>query len=680
MSDIVSPLLQWLNAHPQLAGLVTFIISAGESVAIIGTIVPGSIMMTALGTLAGAGVIPLWPTIFWAIMGAIVGDGISYWIGHYFKDRLPTVWPFRNYPGLLKTGEVFIHKYGGMSVFIGRFVGPVRALVPLVAGMLGMKPLTFTIANVTSAIGWAPAYMLPGILLGAASLELPPDIAVHVILVLMLITLFIMLCLWFAYKLFQLIQNHINQMQSSIWHYLKTSRQFAPITKVLKHYDSNQPHGQLNLAFYFLFTSVLFVCLAIYVKFTGPDNIMVNDALYHLFRGMRTSGADNIMLNITLLGQKQVILPVVLAIFAWFILWKRWRAAFHTLALGILAAGGAFVMKHIIQSPRPWGIFESPETYSMPSGHVTLATAIFMGLAFLAAVSRPNKCNWPIYFTAIIMVLAVCISRLYLGAHWFTDVVGALLLSASVLLLIIISYQRKVEKPVKAIGIILISLATLTVTLGYYHHRHFNQMQTSYAQMNWPSSQIPMNNFWQTNDAMPAYRTSLFGFPSQPINIEWVGNLEVIRQDLLKEGWNKPPARDWISTLHRVSDVKSTLYLPLVSPQYLDKKPALILTRPTTSGKNMLVLRLWDSNRTIAETQMTLWVGIVGIVPRSYSWLFKTNAGTLQVDPALIFPNKTAIGAWEWKIMTMNQTYMANETVQQKIMLIRANKSVHKKI
>ena len=111
MSDIVSPLLQWLNAHPQLAGLVTFIISAGESVAIIGTIVPGSIMMTALGTLAGAGIIPLWPTIFWAIMGAIVGDGISYWIGHYFKDRLPHVWPFRNHPNLLISGETFVHKY-----------------------------------------------------------------------------------------------------------------------------------------------------------------------------------------------------------------------------------------------------------------------------------------------------------------------------------------------------------------------------------------------------------------------------------------------------------------------------------------------------------------------------------------------------------------------------------------
>ena len=67
MSDIVAPLLQWLNENPQWAGFVTFAISAGESVAIIGTLVPGTITMTAVGTLAGAGVIPLWSTILWPL-------------------------------------------------------------------------------------------------------------------------------------------------------------------------------------------------------------------------------------------------------------------------------------------------------------------------------------------------------------------------------------------------------------------------------------------------------------------------------------------------------------------------------------------------------------------------------------------------------------------------------------
>ena len=178
----------------------------------------------------------------------------------------------------LKRGEVFVHKYGVMSVFIGRFVGPVRALVPLVAGMLGMKPLQFTIANVASAIGWAPAYMLPGILLGAASLELPPDIAMHVILALLLIVLFIILCVWFTYKFFQLVQNQIYYAQIKIWRAMKKSRYLSPITFALKHNDRNKKHGQLNLSIYFIITSLLFLCLAIYVKLNGATSIMVNAA------------------------------------------------------------------------------------------------------------------------------------------------------------------------------------------------------------------------------------------------------------------------------------------------------------------------------------------------------------------------------------------------------------------
>lgn len=678
MSDIVSPLLQWLNAHPEFAGLVTFIISASESVAIIGTIVPGSITMTALGALAGAGVIPLWGTIIWAILGAIVGDGISYWLGYYFKDRLNRMWPFRKHPGLLKSGEVFVEKYGVMSVFIGRFVGPVRALVPMVAGMLGMKPLPFTITNIASAIGWAPAYMLPGILLGAASLELPPDIAVHVMLVLLLITLFVILCLWLAYKLLKLFHEQTDQMQNWIWAKLKKSRTLSPITILLQHHDPDHSHGQLNLAFYFLLTAFLFLCLAAYVTVNGPANLMVNDALYHLFRGIRTKSADMVMINITLLGQKQVVLPVIIVIFGLLVYWKRWRAAFHALALGIMTAGSVYVLKHLLKSPRPWGIFHNPDIYSMPSGHTAIATTVFMGLAFLIAVSvRPQFRKW-IYSIGLLFPLIVGVSRLYLGAHWFTDVLSSWLLGSAVLMLVILSYERQPEARVNPYGILFASLIALMCTFGVYHHYRFNELKTDYAQVNYPIEKVSMKEWWQKNDALPAYYVSLFGFPSQTINIVWAGEINKIAETLLKEGWTTPPARDIVSTLHRIADIQSTEYLSMVSPQYLDKKPELILARHGSQDvKGLLVLRLWDSNRIISETHATLWVGIIAVVPRSYSWLYKSHPGEIEIDPAYVFPNKTGLGHWEWKIMDENEKARNSK---QKIMLIRENKTLHKKI
>lgn len=671
MSDFISPLLQWLNANPEFAGLVTFIISASESVAILGTIIPGSITMTALGALAGAGVIPLWGTIFWAMVGAVVGDGISYWIGHYFKAGLRNIWPFRKHPTLLESGEKFVHKYGVMSIFIGRFVGPVRALVPLVAGMLGMKPLQFTIANVASAIGWAPAYMLPGILLGAASLELPPDIAIHVILVLLLITLFIILCLWLAYKLLKLFHNQTDQMQNWIWQKLKKSRPLRPITILLKHHDPSKTHGQLNLAFYFLITSFLFVCLALYVHIYGASSISVNDALYHLFRGIRTPTLDTIMIDITLLGQKEVILPLVLVFFAWLIYCKRWRAAFHVITLGILAAGSVYVLKNIIQSPRPWGVLANPETYSMPSGHATIATTVFMGIAFLYASYVRPKYRWPIYFIGITFVLLIGISRLYLGAHWFTDVLAAWLLGAAVLMFVIISYDRQREAPIHLLGMTLVIVTTLVITYGFYHHTHFARLKTNFTKIDRPPAQISMNLWWQKNDTLSAYHVSLFGFPSQAINIVWAGNVVKISETLLHEGWTRPPARDWISTLHRIADIKSTQYLSMISPQYLDKKPELIMVRSVSGLKDLIVLRLWNSNHIIKETHSTLWIGTVGVIPRSYSWLYRSRRNEIDIDISTLFPNKTGLNTWQWKIMMMNLPIGMNHQVNQKIMLIR---------
>lgn len=683
MSDIIGPILEGLNAHPELAGLVTFFISAAESVAIIGTIVPGSITMTAIGALAGAGIIPLWGTLLWAILGAIVGDGISYWIGYHFKHRLPKLWPFRSHPGLLKTGEVFFHKYGSMSVFIGRFVGPVRALVPLVAGMLGMKPLKFIIANIASAIGWAPAYMLPGILLGAAALELPPDIAMHVVMVLLFLFLLALLCLWFIYKLLQLVHNQTDQFKNWLWVYLKSSRYFSIATVLLRHYDKKKTHGQLRLALYLVSVTILFLILTVYVKAKGPASIFFNDALFHLFRGIRNTSADTIMINITLLGQKQIVLPTVLLFFICLLIYKRWWTAIHALALGVIAGGAVFVIKHIIHSPRPWGIFQNPESYSMPSGHTTLATTVYMGLAFLIASSFNPKRRWPIYLCAVLIAFAVGLSRIYLGAHWFTDVLASWLLSAAVLIVIIISYRHRFEKKINPLAILAVSLIPLAITYSFYHYTHFSQLETNYAKLDWPTAKIAMDEWWQKNNGIPSYRASLFGVPSQAINIEWVGNIEKIRTTLMKEGWSKPPARDWISTIHRIADVSSAEYLPMISPQYLDKKPALILTRTiinTSHEKRLLVIRLWDGNRTISDNQSVLWVGIVGIVPRAYSWLFfNRHGGDINIDPAIVFPNKTGIGEWQWKIMRMNQPTGTKKIINLNILLVRDNKSVHKK-
>ena len=96
----------WLYQHHGWAAFFTFIIAALESLIIVGTIIPGSITMTAVGIMMGTGVMSIPLTIGLASAGAFVGDGISYIIGYRFRETLPQKWPFRNRSILLiRAGE-----------------------------------------------------------------------------------------------------------------------------------------------------------------------------------------------------------------------------------------------------------------------------------------------------------------------------------------------------------------------------------------------------------------------------------------------------------------------------------------------------------------------------------------------------------------------------------------------
>lgn len=162
MEHLVQPTLDFISAHSGWAFPVMFITSFGESFAFLGLLFPGTSILIVAGTLMSAGSLPYWPVLAGAIIGAVLGDSASFWLGRRYGGGLCRVWPFTRNPDLLPSGMRFFAKHGGKSVFIGRFFGPVRAVVPLAAGVLRMPRGLFWLANVTSAIVWAPMLVFAG--------------------------------------------------------------------------------------------------------------------------------------------------------------------------------------------------------------------------------------------------------------------------------------------------------------------------------------------------------------------------------------------------------------------------------------------------------------------------------------------------------------------------------------
>jgi membrane protein DedA with SNARE-associated domain len=167
LSHALEQFLTAISANFWLSFWFIFAIAAGEAVFILGLFVPSTPVLLLAGGLIAAGKLPFWGIYLAAVLGAVVGDAISYSVGYALKDRIKTIWPFRNYLDAIARGEAFFARHGGKSVFIGRFIPAVKAVVPGIAGMFGMDYRKFSLINVTSAFAWAAAHILPGMLLSA---------------------------------------------------------------------------------------------------------------------------------------------------------------------------------------------------------------------------------------------------------------------------------------------------------------------------------------------------------------------------------------------------------------------------------------------------------------------------------------------------------------------------------
>jgi undecaprenyl-diphosphatase len=165
ITEWISAIMLGVSSNYWLFVFLVFLVCVGEAVFIAGLLVPSLPILLLVGGLITTQDLNFWPIFFAASLGGIVGDAISYWIGHFLKDRIKTVWPFKNYLPLIARGEVFFQRHGGKAIFIGRFLTGLKAVVPGIAGMLGMNWGYFTFINTISAVIWAASHILPGMFL-----------------------------------------------------------------------------------------------------------------------------------------------------------------------------------------------------------------------------------------------------------------------------------------------------------------------------------------------------------------------------------------------------------------------------------------------------------------------------------------------------------------------------------
>ncbi len=176
MNDFLQTLLHWSASSSYWLGAAIFLVALLECLALVGILLPGVVLLFALAVLAGNGALDLSSVLLLAWLGGLSGDILSYALGRRLQHKVPQLPIIRNHPQWLINAELHFARYGVLSLLVGRFIGPLRPVLPLVAGMLAMPLTRFVVVSLFAAAGWAVAYLLPGWMVGAA-LELhPPEL------------------------------------------------------------------------------------------------------------------------------------------------------------------------------------------------------------------------------------------------------------------------------------------------------------------------------------------------------------------------------------------------------------------------------------------------------------------------------------------------------------------------
>ncbi len=388
MGQWLETLTQWLAGHPQWLGLALLIVACMECLAVVGLIIPGTVLVFAIAVLAGSGVLSLGETLLLGFIGGLIGDLLSYALGRRYHQGIRSLRGLRDHPEWLVQAEHYFQRYGVASLLVGRFIGPLRPMLPMTAGMLDMPFGRFLLVSLCAAAGWSMAYLLPGWSAGAA-IRLP--------------------------------------LEEGFW------SEAGIVVGALLTLIAATAFGSLRgLRWVSALSAGLGVAILLGLFFGWPHLKELDEGLLAVIQGARSTTFDRVMVIVTRAGDFHTQLWAAVLLCLLLLVARQWRAALFAILtlLGTALANGA--LKATFARVRPEVLMEPLSSYSFPSGHSSAAFAFFLTLGVLAGRGQPPRLRLAWLVLASLPATAIALSRVYLGVHWTTDVTAGALLAASI--------------------------------------------------------------------------------------------------------------------------------------------------------------------------------------------------------------------------------------------------------
>ncbi|VAW93731.1 hypothetical protein MNBD_GAMMA23-696 [hydrothermal vent metagenome] len=607
--DSLEIFLNWMTQNTVWVSLFIFIVAMGESMLVIGLIVPGFFLMVGFGALIATGHLSFWPTVLIAITGAIAGDGLSYWIGKRYQQQLQRMWPLSRYPTLIKQGQTFFKKHGKKSVVLGRFFGPLRAIVPTVAGMSNMPPMQFYVSNVLSAMAWAPLYLLPGILFGM-SLQLAKEFAGQLALLIVLAIVLVLITAHLVRSIYGWLAPQADVLSYRLLIWARNHPIIGSMPNSLVNPQSSEVRAITGFGFLLLTSTLILIILNHYLF----NTLFINnvDAFIHKqLLLLQHPIANDVATFFNYFGNYNIVFSGVALFSIWNFYNRNYKAIFFIIA-GLLL---------------PWVTLSLINTFSLSfnsfSQHYQgmthslfmLAVSVYGFMAIYFVKGLTSKTSLIIYTLVILFLFAIAFAQLYTGIQVFSILLGHLFFGLLWVSILGIAYRRhpiqnastETKKPLSITLISILGIVLLIFTIN-------NNIKIPAEKPHPQKSRFIIGSAaWLESgwEILPRFRNDIRGEQKQPMNIQWAADQATITDALNHSGWQQVnnTTEKYFNWLKNIGDL---LKLPIV--KHLHNGQYNILTfRKQLTDKRLAIVRLWPSEYYLKSegTKKPLWIGEV---------------------------------------------------------------------
>jgi membrane protein DedA with SNARE-associated domain len=627
-------LLHLLSGHPVWALAVVSLAAFLESIAFIGTFIPGGSVMFVAGALVGAGSLNLAWALACATVGAIAGDAASYWFGRSYNTKIAQAWPFHSHPGALVAGQRYFELHGAKSVVFARFIPPLRAIVPVVAGMLGMKPARFLSINIISASLWAPVHILPGIIVGA-SIELAGAVAFRLVVVVAILVA----TAWVTYNIARFVVSDVRTWTDSSrrgllnWARRNPGAMGREILRVLNP-ESSAAELIATISMLLLVSAAAFFS-TLEVVARGDLMDQVDTSVYRFLQFFRSTWADAVLSVLATLGSILTLSALAVVVAVWMAFERRWRAVAYWLG-AVLSSQSLILAMQMTTAHPSSGALVSGRAF--PYDHIAATVVIYGFLAFLIERCVGALSRALVAVMTVAVITAVALSGLYFGRCTLSDALGGAALAAIwVFLTALTAVWRYPETPPARPLMPVVVLAAICVAvaaqLGTVRHDQIAEHEQSPATIvvtpiQWTDS------VWRT---FSCYRSNMEGDRREPITVQWAATSEQMKAQLRSVGWVEGTQLSARSLLSLVSPTVTATALPAL-PRLNNGEPStLVFTRSRATVDERDVLRFWPTKYAVERQNgvpvTPIWLGsVVHERLRRPSWPFNILRPTKQAD------------------------------------------------